>query len=215
MEQIAISIQKLFQLRFLYYQRLFGEKYTQNFGLPFQNHRLNLPKTSLQNIVENCSLCERSKSAKPSFGFLPLQAKIIFITELPLINTSGVFLSNKSSEMLQNIIQNVFSLQTNEYGVISMLKCDENNSKIHESEVTICKQYLNEQIIQASAKAVVLLGQSVLSHFLGLEFDLYNGRILPQGNKSFIATYSLGQLLKNPSLKKEAMKHFLLIKTIV
>lgn len=215
MKRTVNDIQKLLQLRFLYYQKLFGERYTQNFSPQIQNHPLNLPKTSLRDIVENCSLCGRSKGTKPNFGFLPSQAKIIFISELPLLSTSGIFLPNKSAKMLQDIIQNIFSLQVGEYGVISMLKCDENNSKFNEAEALICKQYLNEQIIQIHAKAIVLLGQSVLLHFLGLEFESYNGRIFSQSNKNFIATYSLGQLLKNPSLKKEAMKHFLLIKTVL
>ncbi|PAF43806.1 uracil-DNA glycosylase family protein [Helicobacter sp. 11S03491-1] len=209
------DIQKMFYLRLLYYQKMLGEKYVDAINLKPTTQSLSLPKSSLQDIISHCVLCHRSKKALPAFGILPSNAKVIFVSQLPLIDDSNVFLPNKSAQMLQNIIQNIFALHTGEYGVLSLVKCNQGDSHIANSEILMCKQYLDEQLRMDHTQIVVLLGELVLSHLLGLDFDDHNGRILLQKGKKFLATYSLGQLLKNPSLKKEAMKHFLLAKGVL
>ncbi|WP_095297828.1 uracil-DNA glycosylase family protein [Helicobacter sp. 12S02232-10] len=204
------DIQKILHLKFLYYQKMFGGKYIENINLKPFEESLTMPKTSLYDMVSHCALCDRSKSSKPAFGILPSEPKIIFVTQLPLVNAFGAFLENKSSKMLQDIAQNVFALKSQEYGVLSLVKCDDSNLKVSDEEILICKQYLNEQILSKYTKIIILMGDCVLAHLLGLNFEDCAGSIFTQNGKAFLATYSLNQLLKNPSLKKEAMKHFLL-----
>ncbi|WP_180674144.1 uracil-DNA glycosylase family protein [Helicobacter sp. 13S00477-4] len=173
---------------------------------------MKIPSSSLQDTIFNCTLCDRSKTAKPTFGILPPVAKIIFITELPVVDPFGIFLQNKSSKMLQDIISNVFCLNISEYGVLSLIKCNENNLKITDTEVLICKRYLNEQVISKNIKIMILMGEKVLQHFYGLNVGEYLGKIFSHEGKKILATYSLNQLLKNPSLKKETLTHFLALK---
>ncbi|PAF44511.1 uracil-DNA glycosylase family protein [Helicobacter sp. 11S02596-1] len=209
------DIQKIFHLRFLYYQKMFGVSYIENINLKPSEESLKIPKSSLHDIISHCTLCDRSKGAKPAFGILPREAKIIFVTQLPLVDASGAFLENKSSKMFQNIIQNVFGLRSQEYGLLSLVKCNESNLKVSEAEILVCKQYLNEQILSQYTKIILLMGDSVLEHLFGLDFEKCAGSIFTQNNKAFLATYSLNELLKNPSLKKEAWQHFLLAKGIL
>ncbi|PAF48120.1 hypothetical protein BKH46_02075 [Helicobacter sp. 12S02634-8] len=215
------NIKAILYLRFLYYQKMLGVEYAENINLQptqeaLKRGDLKLSDTSLSDMIAHCTLCERSKrGSQPIFGLLPSKPKVIFITQLPLVDTLGVFLENKSAKMLQDIIKNVFALQAQEYALLSLVKCDGSYLKVSDEEMMICKQYVQEQIASQEAKIVILMGDSVLMHLLGLGFDTYSGRVFTQANKQFLATYSLGELLKNPSLKKEAMQHFLLAKGVL
>ncbi|MDO7252840.1 uracil-DNA glycosylase family protein [Helicobacter cappadocius] len=210
------QIQKILHLRLLYYQKMFGERYIDNINTQPSNVEVSVPMLSLEDTIAHCALCERSKTSKPSFGILPPKAKIVFISGLPLVDAFNHFVENRSSKMLQDIISNVFKLRAPEYGVLSLVKCNENDLNVPtDSDALICRQYLNQQMTLAPIKITILMGDFVLRHLLGVDFNQHKGRIFSEDGRNYLATYSLNQLLKNPSLKKEAMKHFLLAKGIL
>ncbi|PAF54354.1 hypothetical protein BKH42_00090 [Helicobacter sp. 13S00482-2] len=204
--------QKILYLRFLYYQKMFGGRYTDNINVQSSDNTLSVPMVSLQDTIAHCALCERAKSSKPSFGIMPSKPKIVFISELPLTDAFNRFTENRSSKMLQDIISNVFMLDPSEYGVLSLVKCNQNQLNISDNHAFTCKQYLNQQITSDSVRVILLMGDFVLRHLLGADFNQHKGRILSKQSRNYLATYSLNELLKNPSLKKEAMRHFLLAK---
>lgn len=209
------QVQKSLYLRLLYYQKMFGERYIDNINIQPTQEKLNVPMLSLEDTIAHCALCDRSKSAKPSFGVLPFEAKIVFISQLPLVDSSKRFIEGRSAKMLQDIISNVFMLNPQEYGILSVVKCNQNDLVAPDSDMLICKQYLNSQLSLTKSKVIVLMGDVVFRHLLGMDFNEHKGRIISEDNKIYLATYSLNQLLKNPSLKKEAMRHFLLAKGIL
>ncbi len=59
-------------------------------------------------------------------------------------------------------------------------------------------------------KICILLGNQVAEHILGQHLE--GGRILWHNNKQFLVTYSLNELVRNPSLKIETHNHFLIAK---
>lgn len=209
------QIQKALYLKLLYHQKMFGERYIDNINIQPTQEKLNIPMVSLEDTIAHCALCDRSKSAKPSFGILPFEAKIVFISQLPLVDSSKRFIEGRSAKMLQDIISNVFMLNLQECGILSVVKCNQNDPNAPDSDMLICKQYLNTQLSLTKSKVIVLMGDVVCKHLLGIDFNEHKGRIIAEDDKSYVATYSLNQLLKNPSLKKEAMKHFLLAKGIL
>lgn len=202
------DIQSLLQLKFYYYEVMFGQKYVN--AIEFEPHKNTInSQSSLYEKISHCLLCERSKIERSVYGMSSKEAKIIFVTPLPLISHSSAFLSNNSSKMFQDIINNVFKLNVFEYDLFSLIKCNPNEQNISSNQALVCKPYLIEQISKSSAKMVILMGESILSHLFGLDFMQYKGQIFRKDDKEFIATYELNELLKNPSLKKEAMQHFL------
>lgn len=209
------QVQKTLYLRLLYYQKMFGERYIDNINIQSSESRLNVPMVSLEDTIAHCALCERSKSAKPSFGLLPTSAKVVFISQLPLIDSSKRFIENRSAKMLQDIISKVFMLKPQECGVLSVVKCNQDDLIAPDSDMLICKQYLDTQLSLTQTKVIILLGDVVFKHLLGMDFNEHQGRIISEDNKRYLATYSLNQLLKNPSLKKEAIGHFLLARGIL
>lgn len=209
------QVQKALYLRLFYYQKMFGERYIDNINIEPTQEKLNIPMVSLEDTIAHCALCDRSKNAKPSFGILPSEAKIVFISQLPLVDSSKRFIEGRSAKMLQDIISNVFMLNPQECGILSVVKCNQNDLNAPDSDMLICKQYLSTQLSLTKSKVIILMGDVVCRHLLGMDFNEHKGRIISEDNKSYLATYSLNQLLKNPSLKKEAMKHFLLAKGIL
>ena len=115
---------------------------------------------------------------------------------------SPFLFDSKGAQMLQNIAQNVF--KTDKFSVLSLLKCATRESTQQEREA--CKPYLISQLSKSPAKAVVLFGEVVCESVLGLDFS-HKGVALDLLDKKAIATYSLSQLLRNPSLKKQTLAH--------
>ncbi|TLD81524.1 hypothetical protein LS68_000320 [Helicobacter sp. MIT 05-5293] len=209
-------ILKLLYLKQLYRQALCGEKYTR-----LMPHIQNQPLTSskmgesLEQIIQHCSLCNRIKHCKqPSFGIINPKSPICFISEIPLVDEKGQFVQNKSALMLQNIIKNVFCLPQNVCSILSLVKCDSQNLHLEKSEILSCIGYVFSQLEHINAKIYILLGHNVATHILGqnLQDHLCQHKILWHNNKKFLVSYSLNELVKNPSLKKEANNDFILAK---
>lgn len=202
------QILKFLQLKQLYGQYACGERYI----MPL---RCLAPQTPFHNnleyLIKNCSLCNRIKHCKePSIGIVNPQASICFISEIPLIDEKGQFVQNKSALMLQNIITRVFMLQLSQVCVLSLVKCDGYNLRIEKSEILSCMGFCLSQLEKITSKVCILLGNQVGKHILGTHLEV--GRILWHNNRKFLMTYSLNELVRNPSLKGEAHHHFLLVK---
>lgn len=202
-------ILKLLQLKQLYKRVSCGEQYTNTFHHPSQ------PQAALENnlesIIKNCSLCNRIKHCKePSFGILNPQSQLCFITEIPLVDEKGVFIQNKSALMIQNIIHNVFRLQMGHISLLSLVKCDAHNPYLDKSNILSCMGFCLTQLQKITPKVCILLGNQVAEHILGQRLE--HSRILWHNNKKFLITHPLNELVRNPSLKKEAHNDFLIAK---
>lgn len=174
-------------------------------------------ESSLATQIKSCRLCARSKLDTPKLDYVRSDSVVVFVSEFamgdmakppksnphnPPSNFSPFLFDSKGAQMLQNIAQNVF--KTDKFSVLSLLKCANRESTPQERES--CKPYLISQLSKSPAKAVVLFGEVVCESVLGLDFN-HKGVALDLLDKKAIATYSLSQLLRNPSLKKQTLAH--------
>ncbi|RDU59706.1 uracil-DNA glycosylase family protein [Helicobacter marmotae] len=197
------QILKLLWLKQLYGKSACGECYTDS----IQTASIKPPiDNNLERMIENCSLCNRIKhSPKPSIGILNTNAPLCFVSEVPLIDEKGQFVQNKSAIMLENIIKRVFNLSPSQVSILSLVKCG--GSPAESSEILSCMDFCLLQLQKANPKVCILLGNRVCEHILGQHLE--GGRILWHNNRKFLVTYSLNELVRNPSLKAQAHNHFL------
>lgn len=172
-------------------------------------------ESSLAAQIKSCRLCARSKLDTPKLDYVRSDSVVVFVSEFAMGDMakppksaqnphilSPFLFDSKGAQMLQNIAQNVF--KTDKFSVLSLLKCATRESTQQEREA--CKPYLISQLSKSPAKAVVLFGEVVCESVLGLDFS-HKGVALDLLDKKAIATYSLSQLLRNPSLKKQTLAH--------
>lgn len=177
----------------------------------------------LDSMIESCNVCARSKlTTQRLSGFLNPQSSVCFITANPLVDSKHakpVFVANKSATMLQNMITNVFNLPLQSCSILSLVKCPIESTP-HIDEVSMCIGFLHTQLEHITPKVIVLFGQECAQYVLGQnvegvrDFRDY-GRILWHNNRSFLLTYSLGEIVRNPSLKPQVMQHLLVAKGVL
>ncbi len=202
------QILKLLWLKQLYGKYACGECFTDTFSRVSSKVSVS---NDLESMIKNCSLCNRIKHCKePIVEKINQNANICFISEIPLIDATGNFVQNKSAVMLKNIIEQVFNLPLSNACILSLVKCDAHNPHIDKSEILSCMGFCISQLQKITPKICILLGKKVAEHILGQHLEA--GRILWHNNKRFLATYSLNELVRNPSLKREAYEHFLTAK---
>ncbi|WP_121036045.1 uracil-DNA glycosylase family protein [Helicobacter pylori] len=185
-------------------ERLLGETYTNlNLTKP-QNKPLN---KQVHEGIENCNLCKRYQHSKPVVGLLNAQSKITFITLTPMLDSQLHFLNNLKALMLESIIQKVFGYSLKDCTILSLLKCTSNSLNLEE-EINACLPHLTWQLDNSASKVIILFGEILLKRLLNLSKEETFGRIVSLKTKNFLSTYALEDMLKNPTLKKEALTHF-------
>lgn len=185
-------------LKSLYLQKSFGFKYAEPF---------NIKKTETtsdfmsKDIVKKCSLCDASKiSNNKIYDFGDENSKIIFITTVPTFDTA-------SKDMFVKMVENVLKIKFENIYLISIVKCDidEKNSMLKNYAIK-CKGYILNQISISNAKIIVTLGDSY-NYLLDEDYDIASirGKTIQFNNKNLMPIYHPSFLLRNPSLKKEAL----------
>lgn len=146
-------------------------------------------------------------------GWNPKGARVGFITSTPALDLQNTFLMQKSSQMLQDIMHKVFSLNQEECGFFSLLKTLD--TPIAPSENYKYKEILLAQISQCHAKVFVIFGLEEVGEILFPNQNIQIGSILKFKNKSLIITHSLKALLRLESLKKQTMQHLISAKALM
>lgn len=192
--------QKALLLKQLYLRKMCGEQYCNDLTPP-KKIISKQSKITLFQIIENCALCELSKSAESkSAGHLNKDAKVCFITLKPIAPYSASF------TMLDNIAKRVLGAES--YNILSLIKCD-TALQVAQSHICACGDYLKTQLREMNCALCIAFGEEV-AHFV-LEndnpFESLRGRIL-SNIKDFIVTFQTSDLLRNPQLKKSALEDF-------
>lgn len=195
---------RLQTLRSLYMERLLGETYTDISLIKPQNKPLN---KQVHEGIENCNLCKRHQHSKPITGLFNPTSKLAFITLTPMLDSQLHFLSNLKAAMLESIIQKVFNYPLKDCSILSLLKCDSNSLNLEE-EINACLPHLIWQLDNSASKVIVVFGEVLPKRLLNLSKEESFGRIVSLKSKHFLSTYALEDMLKNPTLKKEALVHF-------
>lgn len=173
----------------------------------------------LKSLVENCYLCELSKSRKNAlFGEGNPNAALMFISDEPsaIEDELKSHFAGKSGEQLTKMIENVLPLKKEDVYITSLVKCKSANG-MNSSHFGSCNSYLFKEIELVNPKLIVTLGEKAYE-YLCPDMDKYNqirGQIIKYKNYSVLPTFSVSFLLRNPSFKREAFHDMLKIKSIL
>ncbi|NHB53309.1 uracil-DNA glycosylase family protein [Helicobacter pylori] len=185
-------------------ERLLGETYTDISLTKPQNKPLN---KQVHESIENCNLCKRHQHSKPITGLFNATSKLAFITLTPMLDSQLHFLNNLKALMLESIIQKVFNYPLKDCSILSLLKCDSNSLNLEE-EINACLPHLIWQLDNSASKVIVIFGEILPKRLLNLSKEESFGHIVSLKTKHFLSTHALEDMLKNPTLKKEALAHF-------
>ncbi|PAF50112.1 hypothetical protein BKH43_05740 [Helicobacter sp. 13S00401-1] len=165
---------------------------------------------SLEEKILNCKLCDRSNSAKPSLT-LNQKASFAFIAPVLDVEESGLLSDTKVNEILKNIAINVYKLSLQDACFLSLVKCG--TSLPLQTHIKTCKPYLEEELVDK--KYAVFFGESLAKALFDMDLKDAMGKILEFKGVKCIVTFSLLDMLKNPSLKKDALSHLNLLKAVI
>ncbi len=175
--------------------------------------------SSLKDVVENCYLCELSKSRKSVlFGEGSLNASLMFISDEPTSSEDELknFYVGKIGEQLSKMIENVLPLKKEDVYITNLVKCKSTNG-INSLHFSSCSAYLYKQIELIKPKLIVTLGEKTYQYLCNDTTPLsqIRGQIMSFKEFKVLPTFSINYLLRNPSLKKEAFYDMLKIKSIL
>lgn len=181
--------------------------------LPDDIHQLKL-------LVENCYLCELSKTRKNVlFGEGNINASLMFLTDEPTASEDELksFFVGKNGEQLAKMIENVLPLKKEDVYITSLVKC-KSSEGMSTSHYNSCSSYLHKQIEIINPKLIVTLGEKCYRYLCADKTSSYSqirGHVSQFKNYMVIPTHSINYLLRNPSSKKEAFYDMLKIKSIL
>lgn len=215
----AVKNKILYQLNFL---KSLGYEYHEMIKMTNQEINSNsLPGNiySLRNIVENCYLCELSKSRKNVlFGEGDLNASLMIIADEPTSTEDELksFYVGKTGEQLSKMIENVLPLKKEDVYITNLVKCKSSNG-MDASHYKSCSTYLHKQIELINPKLIVTLGEKVYQYLSNdmSSFNKVRGQVMNFRDYKVVPTHSVSYLLRNPSSKKEAYYDMLKIKSIL
>ncbi|MFA5214512.1 uracil-DNA glycosylase family protein [Sulfuricurvum sp.] len=214
------SYQNLALLENLYRLKALGYHYVDSVIPNVQNSVTALPDSlaSLNSAIEKCYLCDLSKSRTQSmFGFGNPNASIVFVDAFVSAaeDEGNSYYSGRSGTMLRDMIEKVLNMRVEEVFFTHAVKCKPfgfQNPSI--SECNSCIPFLSKQLSLIKPKLIIALGSDAYELLTndGSDFERLRGELIPYGDALLIPMYHPMFLLRNPSLKKEAMRDLQTIK---
>ena len=167
---------------------------------------------NLHQTIHECTLCPLHKTrthAVPGEG--PLDARIFFIGEAPGAeeDKTGRPFVGRSGELLSSMIENI-GLSRDEVFITSILKSrPPSNRKPKNSEIEVCRPYVEQQIEIVNPRVIVLLGGVAISSMIGpWRVSEAHGRFYEANGRTFFMTYHPAAALRFPSIKEQMHKDF-------
>jgi uracil-DNA glycosylase len=214
------SFQNLAFLENLYRLKSLGYNYVDPITPNIQTTVNNLPNSlnTLEKNISQCYLCDLSKSRRQSMsGYGNPRSDLIFIDAYVSAAEDEVaeYYVGRSGVMLRDMIEKVLMLQIEDVYFTHAVKCKpfgfQNPST---SECNSCSPFLSKQLEIIEPRIVVTLGPDVYQILTGdyEDFERVRGEIIPFGNSLLIPMYHPLYLIRNPSLKKDALRDLQTIK---
>ncbi len=220
------DIDKLQLLKELYTYKEIGFTYIDDINFddtqPYATHS-SLPSSlsKLNHIVQECHLCQLSKTRKNVvFGEGNPNAKILFIGEGPGANEdmSGKPFVGRAGELLTKIIENVLELKREDIYIANIVKCRPPGNRVPtDEEVKECLPYLLKQISIIKPSIIVTLGATAYKNLTKDKTPVskIRGEIVEFNGIKVIPTFHPSYLLRNPSAKKFVFHDMLKVKKMV
>lgn len=223
------ALSKLIQLKKLYLEQSLGFKYSDDWGISPQNNNNshNMSSTnhntisSLNQNISSCHLCPSAKTRNSILkGDGSKMASMFFILPVPdlLDDDNGIVLGGRNGALFDKILANVLNIKRESVYLSYVVKCKLNNSeKPSHLEISNCKDYLLQELNIIKPKLIISLGEDSFRFLTGNKDDFSKTRlrVLKFMDYDLINTFHPSDLLKNPSLKKEAFMDFKLIKSFI
>lgn len=174
----------------------------------------------LNSIMENCYLCELSKSRRNVLcGQGNINAQIMFIADEPTASEDELksFFVGKTGETLAKMIENVLLLKKEDIFITTLTKCKSLDG-ITPACFNSCSSYLFKQIDIIKPRLIVALGEKTYQYLCNdtsSSFLKIRGQMTKFKEYDVLPTHSVSYLLRNPSSKKEAFHDMLKIKSIL
>ncbi len=214
------SYQNLALLENLYRLRALGYTYVDPVTPNRQTRTSVLPDSlmQLEETIKQCYLCDLSKSRRQSMsGYGNPHAQVMFVDAYVSAaeDESNSYYAGRSGAMLRDMIEKVLLLGINDVYMTHAVKCKpfgfQNPSQ---SECGSCSLFLTKQLELIRPRIIVTLGPEAYRLVMHEEddFERVRGEIIPMGDALLIPIYHPLHLIRNPSLKKEAMRDLQTIK---
>jgi DNA polymerase len=166
---------------------------------------------TLQNRVENCTLCGlHSSRTQTVYGVGNRNADWLLIGEAPGRDEDqqGEPFVGRAGQLLNAMLQAI-GLQREQVYIANILKCrPPNNRDPRPEEVVCCEPYLMRQIELIQPKLIVALGRIAAQNLLNTETPIGKLRGTVQQFRDtgipLIATYHPAYLLRSPAEKRKA-----------
>ncbi|WP_295052244.1 uracil-DNA glycosylase [Sulfuricurvum sp.] len=208
------SFQNLALLENLYRLKSLGYTYVDPITPNLQSSSNSLPDSlaAMEQNIAQCYLCDLSKSRRQSMrGYGDSRSQLMFVDAYVSAaeDENGEYYVGRSGVMLRDMIEKVLNLSIEEVYFTHAVKCKpfgfQNPSP---SECTSCAPFLSKQIELIKPKVIVSLGADAYQILSGEhgDFERVRGEIIPFGEALLIPMHHPLYLLRNPSMKKEAMR---------
>ncbi|MEW5832825.1 MAG: uracil-DNA glycosylase [Campylobacterota bacterium] len=214
------SYQNLALLENLYRLKALGYRYVDPLVPNFQTPANTLPDSlaTLKETVGSCYLCDLSKSRRQSMsGYGSTHAQVMFVDAYVSAaeDESAEYYTGRSGAMLRDMIEKVLMLNTEEVYFTHAVKCKPFGfQQPSSSECNSCLPYLARQIEIVRPRIVVALGPDAYELVTreSEDFERVRGTTIEMGGYSVIPMYHPSFLIRNPSMKKEALRDLQTIK---
>lgn len=214
------SFQNLAILENLYRLKALGYTYTDPITPNIQSASNALPDTliNLSHAISKCYMCDLSKSRSQSMsGYGNPHARIVFVDAYVSAaeDEEAGYYVGRSGVMLRDMIEKVLLLKIDDVYITHAVKCKPFGFQTpSESEYRSCSPFLSKQLELIKPDVIVTLGADAYQSLSGdsSDFERIRGEIIPFGNAVIVPMYHPLYLVRNPSLKKEAMRDLQTIK---
>jgi uracil-DNA glycosylase len=214
------SFQNLALLENLYRLKSLGYTYVDPITPNIQTSLNSLPDTLgvLGESISKCYLCDLSKSRSQSMvGYGDSRAELMFIDGYVSAaeDEEGEYYVGRSGVMLRDMIEKVLHKNVENIYFTHAVKCKpfgfQNPSP---SECSSCAPFLSKQIELIRPRIIVTLGPDAYHLLSGDngDFERVRGEVITFGDSLLVPMYHPLYLVRNPSLKKEAMRDLQTIK---
>lgn len=218
--KLVDSFQNLALLENLYRLKSLGYTYVDPITPNIQTPSNSLPDSlsTLGQNISQCYLCDLSKSRRQSMiGYGNPRASLIFVDAYVSAaeDEASEYYVGRSGVMLRDMIEKVLMLRIQDVYFTHAVKCKpfgfQNPSP---SECSSCAPFLSKQLELIKPRFIVTLGPDAYQILTGDhgEFERVRGEIIPFGDTFLIPMYHPLYLVRNPSLKKDALRDLQTIK---
>jgi len=202
------SYQNLIFIQNLYRLQSIGFNYIDTFNINDKKYYdTPFSFTQLSQDVQNCHLCDLSKSrsqAMVGFGNENADIMVIDFNISDIQDKNNLYYNGRTGELLKEILEKSLKTTVEKIYYTHSIKCKTLNFNFpSSSEWNSCKNHLYSQINFIKPKFIISLGEDVYKNLTSDEenFENIRGHLIEFNNYKLLPIYHPKHILRNPELK--------------